>query len=343
MAFRKVEKMSSWRRIALHAWKDPQDPTVYGNLEINMREACRYLRELNQIAHDCGLAQQVTVTQLVVKAIATALDREPEANAIIARKRIYLRDSVDVYCQVSTDGGTDLSGVKVRNASEKSVLDIALEMSPLVQSVKSHMDTGSERAKRTLSQLPQSALGVFLRLIGFLTYDLRLNLERFGIPFDQFGGAMVSNVGSFGISHGLAPLVPPSRVPIVLLVGEITDRPLAENGEVVVAPQLVIGCTFDHRLIDGQKAAFMAAVVRDCLTHPYQELGLPSRPSSAVDRFQMGSLGKSGTDHDGSGYRDRKSEPRPDSAPPSEADPGLSSPGQAASGDPASTLKDRLQ
>jgi pyruvate dehydrogenase E2 component (dihydrolipoamide acetyltransferase) len=306
MGFSRVRKMSSWRRISLHMWGRPTDPTVYGNLEIDVSRTVAYLDELNALQDAAGSKAKVTITHLVAKAIARAVTEYPDSNAIIAGRALYRRDSVDVYCQVATDGGEDLSGLKIVDANDKSAIDIAEEMSQRVHRVLTHKDPGSERTKSSVSKVPHRFLGVVLRLIEYLTYDLFLDLSRFGVEFDQFGSAMVSNVGSFGIGHGFAPLVPASRVPIVLLVGEIADRAIVQEGQIVAAPAMTIGCTFDHRLIDGYQAGNMARVVKDTLKDPYSAFGLPSRSSSTAALHFEDQRDETNTDRSGNAYTARK-------------------------------------
>jgi len=272
--FTRATRLSSWRRLSLHVWGPPRDPTVYGTLEINMRKALVYLDELNAAG-----GPRATVTHLVVKAIAKALSEYPEANALVALRRVYLRSTIDVYCQVATDGGRDLSGVNIRQADCKSVADIADELMKAAAAVRSGRDRGSEQTKRTLARVPDALLGILLKLTGFLTYDLRLDLSAWGIAYDQFGAAMVSNVGGFGLGNGLAPLVPVSRSPIVLLVGEVVPRPAVEDGRLVVAPMVTIGCTFDHRVIDGYQASQMARIVIESVSDPQAAFGPASRSS----------------------------------------------------------------
>lgn len=273
--FHRARRLSSWRRLAVHVWRTPTDPTVYGVLEVDMRRALDYLAALNAIPGGA----RVTPAHLVVKAIAKALAETPEANAMVALGRVYVRDSVDVYCQVATDGGRDLSGVKIRHADRKSPAEIADELTTAAAAVREGRDKGSEATKKSLGRLPDFLLRPMLRLTGFLTFDLRLDLSAFGVAYDQFGGAMVSNVGSFGLHNGLAPLVPVSRSPIVLLVGSVTDRPLVEDGKVIAAPMCNIGATFDHRLIDGFQGSAMARIVIDAVKDPEQAFGPPQRPS----------------------------------------------------------------
>ncbi len=299
--FRRANDLSSWRRISLHLWRHPRDPSVYGNLEINMRKACEYLRLVNERTDGA----KVTVTHLVAKAIARALAAHPEANAVIARRRIYYRPTVDVFCQVATEGGKDLSGVKISEVDRKSIVELAAELAQRIDRLQRRADEGSERTKKTVLSVPHPFLGLVLRTVEFLSYDLRIDLSRFGVAFDQFGAAMVSNVAGFGLAHGLAPLVPATRTPIVLLVGRIEDRPVVEDGALAVAPCLTIGCTFDHRLIDGYQAGAMATIVTETLTDPFRHIGLPSRSSSTGDRIVLDRPGTTSTGDAGNACTDR--------------------------------------
>ncbi|HEY2772947.1 MAG TPA: 2-oxo acid dehydrogenase subunit E2 [Candidatus Binatia bacterium] len=274
--FRRADRLSSWRRLAVHVWKTPADPTVYGVLEVDMRRSLEYLAALNS-SPDGGA--RVTATHLVVKAIAKAIAETPDSNAMIARGQVWVRDSIDIYCQVATDEGRDLSGVKIRHANRKSPAEVADELTAAAAAVRAGRDRGSEATKQALGRIPDFLLRPLLRLMSFLTFDLRLDLERFGIAYDQFGSAMVSNVGGFGLHNGLAPLVPISRSPIVLLVGQITDRPIVEHGKVIAAPVLNIGATFDHRIIDGYQGAMMARTVIDAVKDPERAFGPALRPS----------------------------------------------------------------
>jgi pyruvate dehydrogenase E2 component (dihydrolipoamide acetyltransferase) len=50
---------------------------------------------------------------------------------------------------------------------------------------------------------------------------------------------------------GFAPLSWMYRVPLLVLVGTMTDKPVAVDGRVEVRPVLPITATIDHRFVDG--------------------------------------------------------------------------------------------
>jgi pyruvate dehydrogenase E2 component (dihydrolipoamide acetyltransferase) len=266
---RPLENLSSWRRISLHTWGRPADPTVYGTLEINVERALAYLE---RVRAEAGV--HATMTHLVAKALALAIRAHPESNAIIARGRIYARDTVDIFVQVASHGGEELSGTKVERVDEKSIVAIAHEVTTGAARIREGRDRNVDRTKRLVAAVPDVLLGPLLRLVEFLTYDVGLDLSRFGVVRDGFGSAMVSNVGMFGLAFGLAPLVPMSRVPIVVLVGEVQRRPWVEGDRVAARPVAILGCTFDHRLLDGARAGKMASLLRRIVEDPEAYMGI---------------------------------------------------------------------
>lgn len=261
--FTPLDPFRGWRRLAAQTWSAPDDPSVYAALDIPMRAALAYLDRLRD---ETGV--HVTVTHLVAKALALAMRRYPQLNGIVARRRIMLRDTVDMFLQVATDGGADLSGIKIDRVDEKSVVEIARECDQRVATLRARRDRQVERTKSMMDRLPLVLLGPTLRFISYLTYDLDLDLTRLGIVKDSFGSAMITNVGMFGLREAWAPIVPFSRTPVVLLLGEVQERPVAEAGRVVVRPMMTVGVTFDHRFMDGYQGGAMAQVFRAYLENP---------------------------------------------------------------------------
>jgi pyruvate/2-oxoglutarate dehydrogenase complex dihydrolipoamide acyltransferase (E2) component len=54
---------------------------------------------------------------------------------------------------------------------------------------------------------------------------------------------------------------------ITLGVGRVADRPVARDGQVVIAPVMRLCLTFDHRVIDGAEAADVLAGIKHGLEH----------------------------------------------------------------------------
>jgi pyruvate dehydrogenase E2 component (dihydrolipoamide acetyltransferase) len=267
--FHRQRRLSSWREVSLHTWKRPSDPTVYGIVEVDVGAALEYLSRVREVH-----GEHVTITHLVGKAAALAIGARPEVNAVVRRRwRVYVRESVDIFFQVAFDRGEDLSGAKVSRADEKSLVEIARELSERAERVRAHRDRSLQRTQTLMHRAPAFLRGPALRVAEVLTSDLGLDLRRFGVPYDPFGSAMVTNVGTFGLPLGFAPLVPFARTPILVTIGTVKDAPVAVDGEVRVRPVLPLGVTFDHRLLDGYDAGQLAQTFLGVLEDPEATLG----------------------------------------------------------------------
>lgn len=84
---------------------------------------------------------------------------------------------------------------------------------------------------------------------------------------DLLGGTFtVSNGGVFG-SMLSTPIVNPPQSAI-LGMHRIEERPVAENGEVVIRPMMYLALTYDHRIIDGKESVLFLRTIKECLEDP---------------------------------------------------------------------------
>jgi pyruvate/2-oxoglutarate dehydrogenase complex dihydrolipoamide acyltransferase (E2) component len=266
--FRRLRRLSAWRRISVHAWPAPSDPTVYGMLDIDVQNALEYVRAQSEAS-----SVKVTLTHLIGKAVAEAIAVRPDVNAVIRRGNyFYQRDSIDIFFQVALDDGEDLSGAKVDGADKKSVVDIARELVARAEHVRARRDIGITRSSSRLSRIPGRLRGAAFQIGQYLSSDLGLNLSLLSIPYDAFGSAMITNVGMFGLPQGFAPLVSFARVPLVITVGSVERRPRVVADRIEIRPVVSIGVAFDHRLLDGYQAGQLARRFREVLEHPARAL-----------------------------------------------------------------------
>jgi pyruvate/2-oxoglutarate dehydrogenase complex dihydrolipoamide acyltransferase (E2) component len=263
------DDVSSFRKIAIGTWRTAYDPSVYGTMELRMDEAMRYIAAFRE-----KTGKKLTLSHMIAKAAAMVLKECPDANAILRWNRVYLRKRIGVFFQVvMTDEGAhkvDLSGATLYDVEGKSLVEIFDEFNAKVESVRARKDPALEKTRKTFLGIPYFALGTVLRLISFLSYTLNLDLRRFGIPQDPFGSIMITNIGSLGLDTAYVPLVPYSRVPILIATGAVKDVPVVEAGKIVPGKIMRINATFDHRFIDGFHASVMSRVLREWLEHPFE-------------------------------------------------------------------------
>ena len=257
------ERVRGWRKLAGSAWGRPLDPQFFGDLELDAGALLAYIENVRRRS-----GVHVTVTHLVGRAVAHGLVEVPGLRVRLARGREYPRESVDVFFIVATEGGNELTGVKVHDADRKSAVELGQELTRRCAALADGSDPELGRGKALLTRLPPSALRWALRAGAWLTSDLNLDLTRFGMPRQAFGGAMITSIGGWGISHAYSPLAHYYKVPVLVLVGAVQPRPTAVAGEVVVRPTLTLTATFDHRYVDGFHAAQFARAVREYCENP---------------------------------------------------------------------------
>lgn len=266
-----LEELSSFRRIAIGSWQTAYDPSIYGSIDVRMDEALAYIEAFRK-----RTGKRITVTHLVAKAIAEALRRCPEANAVLRWNRVYVRKTIDLsILVVQTDEGAgkvDLAACKIANADKKSLYELTTEIEQQVQRVRERKDAAMEKGKKTTGMIPLFVMNAFLKLVAFLTYTLNLDLSGLGVPKDPFGGATITNIGSLGLDTGFVPLVPYTRVPIFVAPGAIRETPVVENGQIVPGKTMKLCATLDHRLIDGYHASVLSKAVHQYLEKPFDHL-----------------------------------------------------------------------
>jgi pyruvate dehydrogenase E2 component (dihydrolipoamide acetyltransferase) len=233
-----------------------------------MDRAVRYIEEFR-----AKTGKKITVTHLVAKALAHALSKCPDANALLRWNRIYLRSSIDLSILVliahEGDGKFDLSAAKVANVDKLSLRELAETLEKHVEKVRARQDAALEKTRSSMAKMPFLLMNAVLKVISFLCYTLNLDLRWAGLPKDAFGSAMITSIGSIGLDIGYVPLVPYSRCPILIAPGNVGDEPVVDDGKVVPGKMMNLNATFDHRIIDGAHAAVMAKALRAALEDPY--------------------------------------------------------------------------
>ncbi|KGO90430.1 2-oxoglutarate dehydrogenase complex dihydrolipoyllysine-residue succinyltransferase [Flavobacterium suncheonense] len=98
---------------------------------------------------------------------------------------------------------------------------------------------------------------------------------------DMTGGTFtISNGGVFG-SMLSTPIINPPQSGI-LGMHNIIERPIAVNGQVVIAPMMYVALSYDHRIIDGRESVGFLVAVKEALENPV-ELLMDNNPKKALE------------------------------------------------------------
>ncbi|MGE0860141.1 MAG: 2-oxoglutarate dehydrogenase complex dihydrolipoyllysine-residue succinyltransferase [Gammaproteobacteria bacterium] len=88
------------------------------------------------------------------------------------------------------------------------------------------------------------------------------------LTIDELTGGTftISNGGVYGSLVSTPIINPPQSA--ILGMHKIQDRPVAENGQVVIRPMMYLALSYDHRIIDGREAVQFLDTIRRLLEDP---------------------------------------------------------------------------
>ena len=195
------------------------------NVEVDVSEIVK-LREQVSAEWQKVHGNKVSYNDVIIRAVAKALREHPALNSSLAEDGLHQYADVNVGVAVAIDAG--LVVPVIRNADQRSLLEIAQQSRAL-----------ADRARQNQ-----------------LTRD------------DLTGGTFtVTNMGMLGVET-FTPII---NLPecAILGVGQIADRAVVREGQIVARPTMWLSLTFDHRIVDGAPAAVFLRRIRQLLESPY--------------------------------------------------------------------------
>ncbi len=92
------------------------------------------------------------------------------------------------------------------------------------------------------------------------------------ITVDEMTGGTftITNGGVFGSMLSTPIINPPQSA--ILGMHNIVERPVAENGEIVIRPVMYVALSYDHRIIDGRESVGFLVAVKEALENPLELL-----------------------------------------------------------------------
>jgi pyruvate dehydrogenase E2 component (dihydrolipoamide acetyltransferase) len=246
-----------WRVTSAAIYTTPTDSRVYGTLDIDVTEARKYIDRKREE----GVKLTMVHATIAVLARAVAFD-VPEMNCFIRRGAVVGRDHLDVMVPVQVGGDTGVTAAIVRNAHARPVSDIAAEIRDKAARSRRGEEIKAARNKYVLNRIPWPLRRPVFRLLKWITVDMGIEVKKLGLSAHSFGSFVVSDIGSFGLNTGMTALMPAAKVPCVVVLGKIEEKPVVRNGEIVVRTILPLTGTFDHRIVDGMQIGKLARGIK---------------------------------------------------------------------------------
>ncbi len=246
-----------WRVTSAAIYTTPTDSRVYGTLDIDVTDAKRFL----DTKRSEGV--KITMTHLATAVLARAVAFDvPEMNCFIRRGNVVGRERLDVMVPVSVGGDAGVTAAIIKDAHAKSVSAIAEELREKASSGRAGDEIKAAQNKYLLNRVPWPLRRPVFLLLKWITVDLGLEIRALGLSAHSFGSFVVSDIGSFGLTTGMTALMPAAKVPAVIVLGKIEEKPVVRRGEIVIRTILPLTGTFDHRIVDGMQIGKLARGIK---------------------------------------------------------------------------------
>lgn len=114
---------------------------------------------------------------------------------------------------------------------------------------------------RNAEQMSLAEIEMEIKRLAILARDGKIAID------DMTGGTFtITNGGVFGSMLSTPIINPPQSA--ILGMHNIVERPVAENGQVVIRPVMYLALSYDHRIIDGKESVSFLYKVKEFIEKP---------------------------------------------------------------------------
>jgi pyruvate/2-oxoglutarate dehydrogenase complex dihydrolipoamide acyltransferase (E2) component len=193
------------------------------------------MRELIQTCRERGL--RITFTHIFVRAAALALAANADLHAMICGSKVCYSTQVDIA--LSVDASSALAPVLVIEEAQSKPLAV------IAREIRNRIPQVQEQHRKMISMLQRWG---WLIPFGFLRRRLLMLLYH-SFDFRRKGSGTFQVSTASGVDSFTTPLFNATGI---LTAGAVRDRVIAANGSAVVCPTVILTCSADHRLWNGQ-------------------------------------------------------------------------------------------
>jgi pyruvate dehydrogenase E2 component (dihydrolipoamide acetyltransferase) len=239
-----------WRVTAAAIYTTPTDSRVYGTLDIDVTDAVHFIDE----KREAGI--KITMTHIVTAVVSRAVAFDvPEMNCFIRRGRMIGRERLDAMVPVAMNNDAGVTAVIIKDAHARTVREKA-------QIARGGVESKAAQNKYLLNRIPWPLRRPVFLILKWITVDMGMEIKALGLSAHSFGSFVVSDIGSHGLKTGMTGLMPAAKVPAVIVLGKIEEKPVVRKGEIVIRTILPLTGTFDHRIVDGAQIGKLARGIK---------------------------------------------------------------------------------
>ncbi len=194
--------------------------------EIDVTQLVSLRKQMAEKAKEKGV--HLTYLPFIVKAVVPALKKFEYLNSSLDDQSEEIVLKYDYNIGIATDTENGLLVPVVKNANQKSLVDIASEISGLVEKARSQKITMEEISGGTFT---------------------------------------ITNIGATGVGIFGTPVINHPEAAI-LAIHRIQKKPVVVNNQIVIRDMLGLSLSFDHRILDGAMASYFLKQIIQYLEQP---------------------------------------------------------------------------
>ena len=260
---------NEWRRVASAIYRKPVDSKIFGSVEIDVTDLETFISEKRKE----GL--KITLTHFFTLVVARGISEVvPELNSFVRRGKIIERKQVDAMVSVLI-GESQMSSVRVPHADKLSVQELADYLNQGIQQTRSGDENPTMKMKGVVARIPWPLRDWFFNVIKRLTVGWGISIPSIGLTADNFGSFVITNVGTIGLDIAYPAPFPLSNVAMVVVLGNVSKKPVVRNDKVVIRRMLTVSSGMDHRVVDAVHGGKLFRYIRHAVKDPESFVNSP--------------------------------------------------------------------
>ncbi len=267
---KKVRKVPHYRRIMPFLMRRRNESVVYFEQIVDVQHAEAWLSSASEDAE-----MRIGIFHLALAAIAQTLHERPRLNRFVSGRKLYERDGVWISFAVKKgmDDDSPLSVVRREFPKGETLREFVASLRGDIEVARSAQKSAVDKELALAFKFPAPIIGLGVRLIDAL--DRRNLAPKALIGEDpMYCSAFVSNLGSLGIDAAYHHLYEHGNNPLFVTIGQVKERPLAVDGEILARPTLQLKYSYDERIEDGFYCAQSIRRIEELIAKP-ELLGAP--------------------------------------------------------------------
>ncbi len=258
-----IARVHPYRMMLGHIMPHRDDAVVYFDTYARADKLLAYVAKAREHFH-CDM------THCLVAACMIGLTRAPRMNRFVVGRRLYQRNHQAITFsakRVRKDHSAKLTAIKTTLREGETFRDLVTRIQGNIEVERSGKETYVEKEMNLLARIPRA---VMVRAVGIAKWlDYHNLLPASFIKGDgMYTSIFVANLGSIGMAAGYHHLYDWGTCPLFMMVGQVEERPMAVDGQVVVERVIPIRWSYDERIDDALNTRYGIDAVNEALENP---------------------------------------------------------------------------